>query len=245
MPDKSANGYRALTLIYPSATYPQLSSSVDNPISLYCSPWPKPLFCDHLLDKDDTMTVSTFILLGLLILLAGYAVTLYNNLLALKHRVTQAWSNIDVLLKQRHDELPKLVETCKQYMQYEQETLEKVINARSMVSNAAQNQDLGALGVAETALRSGLGRLFALAEDYPELRANQSFQNLQSRISDLENSIADRRELYNDVVNLNNIRIEQVPDVFIANFFKFGAYELLEFAEEETADVDIKELFGS
>ena len=191
------------------------------------------------------MTVSSFILLGLLILLAGYAVTLYNNLVALKHRVVQAWSNIDVLLKQRHDELPKLVETCKQYMQYEQETLEKVINARSMVSNAAQNQDLGALGVAETALRSGLGRLFALAEDYPELRANQSFQNLQSRISDLENSIADRRELYNDVVNLNNIRIEQVPDVFIAKFFKFGAYELLEFAEEETADVDIKELFGS
>jgi LemA protein len=191
------------------------------------------------------MTVFAFILLGLLILLAGYAVTLYNNLVALKHRVTQAWSNIDVLLKQRHDELPKLVETCKQYMQYEQETLEKVINARSMVSNAAQNQDLGALGVAETALRSGLGRLFALAEDYPELRANQSFQNLQSRISDLENSIADRRELYNDVVNLNNIRIEQVPDVFIANFFKFGAHELLEFAEEETADVDIKELFGS
>ncbi|MEH6466156.1 MAG: LemA family protein [Porticoccus sp.] len=191
------------------------------------------------------MTVSSFILLGLLILLAGYAITLYNNLVALKHRVVQAWSNIDVLLKQRHDELPKLVETCKQYMQYEQGTLEKVINARSMVSNAAQNQDLGALGVAETALRSGLGRLFALAEDYPELRANQSFQNLQSRISDLENSIADRRELYNDVVNLNNIRIEQVPDVFIANFFKFGAYELLEFAEEEIADVDIKELFGS
>ena len=191
------------------------------------------------------MTISTFILLGLVVLLAGYGITLYNNLVALKHRTTQAWSNIDVLLKQRHDELPKLVETCKQYMQYEQEILQKVINARSMVSNAAQNQDLGALGVAETALRSGLGRLFALAEDYPELRANQSFQNLQTRISDLENSIADRRELYNDVVNMNNIRIEQIPDVFIANFFKFGAYELLEFAEEETADVDIKGLFDS
>jgi len=191
------------------------------------------------------MTISTFILLGLVVLLAGYGITLYNNLVALKHRATQAWSNIDVLLKQRHDELPKLVETCKQYMQYEQETLQKIINARSMVSNAAQNQDLGALGVAETALRSGLGRLFALAEDYPERRANQSFQNLQTRISDLENSIADRRELYNDVVNMNNIRIEQIPDVFIANFFKFGAYELLEFAEEETADVDIKGLFDS
>lgn len=191
------------------------------------------------------MTVFTFILLGFLVLLAGYAVTLYNNLVALKHRVTQAWSDIDVLLKQRHDELPKLVETCKQYMQYEQETLTKVINARSMVSNAAQNQDLGALGIAETTLRSSLAHLFALAEDYPELRANQSFQNSQSRISDLKNSIADRRELYNDAANLSNIRIEQVPDVFIANFFKFGAYELLEFAEEETADVDIKGLFGS
>ena len=84
------------------------------------------------------MTISTFILLGLVVLLAGYGITLYNNLVALKHRATQAWSNIDVLLKQRHDELPKLVETCKQYMQYEQETLQKVINARSMVSNAAQ-----------------------------------------------------------------------------------------------------------
>ncbi len=191
------------------------------------------------------MAVSTFILLGLLLLIAGYGITLYNNLVALKHRVAQAWSNIDVLLKQRHDELPKLVETCKEYMQYEQDTLQKVVNARSMVSNAAKNQDLGALGIAESALRSGLGRLFALAEDYPELRANQSFQNLQARISDLENSIADRRELYNDVVNLNNIRIEQVPDVFIANFFKFGAYELLEFTEEETADVSIKGLFHS
>ena len=191
------------------------------------------------------MTVFTFILLGLLVLLAGYAITLYSNLVALKHRVTQAWSNIDVLLKQRHDELPKLVETCKQYMQYEQEILTKVINARSMVSNAAQNQDLGALGVAETALRSDLGRLFALAEDYPELRANQSFQNLQSRIFDLKNSIADRRELYNDAAILNNIRIEQASNVFIANFFKFGAYELLEFADEETANVDIKELFRS
>ena len=191
------------------------------------------------------MDIFGYVILALIVAAVIYVIALYNRLVNLKHNATKAWSNIDVLLKQRHDELPKLIETCKQYMQYEQETLTKVINARSMVSNAAQNQDLGALGVAETALRSGLGRLFALAEDYPELRANQSFQNLQSRISDLENSIADRRELYNDVVNLNNIRIEQVPDVFIANFFKFGAYELLEFAEEETADVDIKELFGS
>ena len=191
------------------------------------------------------MQVSTFIIIGILILVGGYGVTLYNNLVALKHRVAQAWANIDVLLKQRHDELPKLVETCKQYMEYEQETLEKVISARNNVSTAAQSQDIEGLGIAETVLRGTLGRLFALAEDYPDLKANESFQHLQGRISDLENGIADRRELYNDSVNQNNIRIEQFPDVLIANFFKFVAYDLLEFSEEEKADVDIKGLFNS
>ncbi|TNE75927.1 MAG: LemA family protein [Gammaproteobacteria bacterium] len=191
------------------------------------------------------MNVFLFILLGLLVLLLGYGITLYNNLVALKHRVAQAWSNIEVLLKQRHEELPKLVATCKEYMQYEQETLERVINARNQVSSAAASGDLSALGIAESALRKGLGQLFALAENYPELKANESFRHLQSRITDLENGIADRRELYNDVVNQNNIRIEQFPDVLIANFFKFGPKELLEFSEEETADVDIKGLFQS
>ncbi|WP_461482813.1 LemA family protein [Porticoccus sp.] len=191
------------------------------------------------------MTVFVFIVLGLVVLLLGYGITLYNNLVALKHRVAQAWSNIDVLLKQRHEELPKLVTTCKEYMQYEQTTLERVINARNQVSNAAASGDLPALGVAETALRKGLGQLFALAENYPDLKANDSFRHLQARISELENGIADRRELYNDVVNQNNIRIEQFPDVLVANFFHFGARELLEFSEEETADVDIARLFQS
>jgi len=191
------------------------------------------------------MQVSTFIIIGLLVLIGGYGVTLYNNLVALKHRVAQAWANIDVLLKQRHDELPKLVETCKQYMGYEQETLEKVISARNNVSAAAQSQDIEGLGIAETVLRGTLGKLFALAEDYPDLKANESFQHLQARISELENGIADRRELYNDSVNQNNIRIEQFPDILIANFFKFGAHDLLEFSDEEKADVDIKGLFNS
>ncbi|MCL4124250.1 UNVERIFIED_CONTAM: hypothetical protein GTU68_014710 [Idotea baltica] len=191
------------------------------------------------------MQTSTFIIIGILVLAGGYGVTIYNNLVALKHRVAQAWANIDVLLKQRHDELPKLVETCKQYMGYEQETLEKVISARNNVSTAAQSQDMEGLGIAETVLRGTLGRLFALAEDYPDLKANESFQHLQARISDLENGIADRRELYNDSVNQNNIRIEQFPDVIVANFFKFKAHDLLEFSEEEKADVDIKGLFDS
>lgn len=186
-------------------------------------------------------------LVGLLIaaiLVLAWGVSLYNALVRLKHSVTKAWSNIDVLLKQRHDELPKLVETCKQYMQHERQTLEEVISARNAVSNAREQHDIGALGTAETGLRLGLGKLFALAENYPELKANESFQFLQQRISGLENGIADRRELYNEAVNLNNVRIEQFPDVLIARYFNFVAAELLRFSDAEKADVDIKSLFG-
>ncbi|MAT49962.1 MAG: LemA family protein [Porticoccaceae bacterium] len=191
------------------------------------------------------MGISGFIILGLLVLAAGYGVVIYNSLVALKHRVAKAWSNIDVLLKQRHDELPKLVETCKQYMGYEQDTLTRVIDARSQVASAREAQDINALGEAETRLRAGLGQLFALAENYPELKANEAFQHLQSRISDLENGIADRRELYNDAVNLNNIRIEQFPDLLVARPLGFKAFELLEFADEELANPDLKALFRS
>jgi len=184
---------------------------------------------------------------GLLVaalLLLAWGVGLYNALVRLKHNVSKAWSNIDVLLKQRHDELPKLVETCKQYMQHERQTLDEVISARNAVSNAREQHDMGALGNAETGLRLGLDKLFALAENYPELKANESFQFLQQRISGLENGIADRRELYNAAVNLNNVRIEQFPDVLIARYFKFTAAELLRFTDAEKTDVDIKSLFG-
>ncbi len=184
------------------------------------------------------------VLLVLCLLLAGYAVLIYNGLVRLKHGVSKAWSNIDVLLRQRHDELPKLVETCRQYMQHERGTLESVIRARSAVSSAREKGDIGGLGAAESMLRSGLGQLFALAESYPELKANESFQFLQQRITGLENGIADRRELYNEAVNLNNVRIEQFPDVLIAGMFGFKAAELLQFSAEEKADVDLKRLFG-
>jgi LemA protein len=190
------------------------------------------------------MDVGTFIFWGVIAVLVVYAITLYNNLVSLKHGVSKAWSNIEVLLKQRHDELPKLVETCKQYMGYEQETLEKVMQARNAVYTAGQSHDLAALGIAESQLRMGMGQLFAVAENYPDLKANDSFQHLQSRISDLANAIADRREFYNEAVNNNNVRIEQFPDVIIARFMNFKAADLLEFSEEETADVNIKELFG-
>lgn len=180
---------------------------------------------------------------GLVVLLV-YAITLYNQLVSVKHGVTQAWSNIDVLLRQRHEELPKLVEACRQYMQYEQATLERVISARNAVGQTRDRSDIRSLGEAETALRSGLGQLFALAENYPQLQANSSFQHLQQRISGLETGIADRRELYNAAVNINNVRIEQFPDVLIARLFNFREAELLRFSEAEKADVNLRQLFS-
>lgn len=189
------------------------------------------------------MDIASIIFWAAVVILAIYVVSIYNHLVRLKHNVSKAWSNIDVLLKQRHDEIPKLVETCKQYMKYEQDTLEKVMQARSQVAEARQNQDVPSLGAAEGALRLGLGQLFALAEDYPELRANETFQHLQSRISSLENTIADRREFYNESVNINNIGIEQFPDLIVARLFGFGPRDLLEFEASEIADVSVKQLF--
>lgn len=191
------------------------------------------------------MGLTALVMLAVVIVLMLYFIFIYNGLVNLKHSVSKAWSNIDVLLKQRHDELPKLVEVCKEYMQYERDTLEKVIRARSAVMDARTAGNVGALGQAESQLRLGLGNLFALAENYPELKANQNFQQLQSRISQLENSIADRREVYNESVNLNNVRIEQFPDVMVARMFVFKAFDLLKFSEEEKQDVNIKSLFAS
>jgi len=190
------------------------------------------------------MEISSIVVIGVFVVAAIYLVVIYNNLVSLKHGVSKAWSNIEVLLKQRHDELPKLVEVCRQYMGYEQETLERVMQARSQVASAQQAHDVKGLGAAEGMLRMGLGQLFAVAEDYPELKANENFRHLQQRISGLENAIADRREYYNESVNRNNVRIEQFPDVIVARVFGFGPFELLQFDAAETADVDIKALFG-
>jgi LemA protein len=190
------------------------------------------------------MGVAAFIVIGALVVLVVYGIAVYNGLISVKHNVDKAWANIDVLLKQRHDELPKLVETCKQYMKYEQETLEKIIKARQSVATASNAGDMKALGTAETALRASLGQLFALAEAYPDLKANDTFRHLQGRISELENGIADRREFYNDSVNINNVRIEQFPDVLLAGIARARTRDLLEFAEEEKKDVDMKALFS-
>ena len=190
------------------------------------------------------MWVMLLLFFALVVVALAYFVRIYNGLVALRANVQKAWSNIDVLLTQRHDELPKLVETCKRYMAYEQETLERVMQARAAVFKAQGAHDVASLGTAEGQLRQGLGRLFAVAENYPELKADQGFGHLRNRISELEEGIADRRELYNEAVNINNVRIEQFPDSIIAGMFRFGEKPLLEFASGEKADVDMKALFS-
>ena len=191
------------------------------------------------------MSLFLIVLLAIALVVVIYGVMIYNALVQAKHNVSKAWANIDVLLKQRHDELPKLVETCKQYKEFEQSTLDKVISARSRVHEARQRQDMGALGQAEGALRLGLGSIFAVAEAYPELKANENFQALMARITGLENSIADRREFYNESVNVYNVRIEQFPDATIAGMFNHRSRDLLEFTAEEKRDVDLKQLFAA
>lgn len=178
-------------------------------------------------------------LLLILILVIGYIVTIYNGLVRIRNEVKLAWANIDVLLAQRHDELPKLIDVCKRYMQHERQTLERVTQARSQVDSARQSGDVRSVSAAEGVLRSGLANLYAVAERYPELEADTLFRNLAARISALETAIADRREIYNDAANTQNVRIETFPDSMVAGMFSFSPARLLKLDAAQTADVDV------
>ncbi|TVP86078.1 MAG: LemA family protein [Thioalkalivibrio sp.] len=191
------------------------------------------------------MGLGSIVLLVILLIAALYSVVIYNALVAVKHAVAQSWANIDVLLKQRNDELPKLVAVAREYMTYEQQTLDRVTQARTRAESAQRTGDMAALGAAEGELRLGLGQLFAVAEAYPELRANEVFNQLARRISGLESAIADRREFYNAAVNRNNVRIEQFPDIVVARALGFKSFDLLEFDATELQDVDVGALFRS
>jgi LemA protein len=175
-------------------------------------------------------TVLVFAIAGIIV----YAVGLYNNLVRLSKNIDKAWSNIDVVLKQRHDELPKLVDVCNSYMKHERETLEGVANARSAYS---RSRGVDEKAQAENQITQALGKLFAVAEQYPDLKANQDFLSVQQRISALENTIADRREFYNESVTLYNIRIEQVPAVWVAQQIGYRARPLLTVASSDREDV--------
>ena len=187
--------------------------------------------------------MTLLILLAIVVVLGFFVVGVYNGLVKSRNEVKNAWSSIDVQLKRRHDLIPNLVETVKGYASHERGTLDAVIKARQQAVSFSGGVEERAK--VENMLTQSLRSLFAVAEAYPDLKANTQFLHLQERITELENSIADRREYYNESVNLNNVRIEQFPDVLIARQFSFGAFDLLEFGAEEKADVNIKELFGS
>ena len=184
---------------------------------------------------NGTLLVGLVLVFGIVGILV-YAVGIYNTLVRLSNNIDKAWSNIDVILKQRHDELPKLVQVCNSYMTHERETLESVTNARSAYSRSTSVDEKAK---AENQLTRALGRLFAVAEQYPDLKANQEFLNVQQRISSLESTIADRREFYNDSVNLYNIRIEQIPAVWVAQQVGYRARPLLAVAQSDRQDVEL------
>ena len=167
----------------------------------------------------------------------GYFLSLYNGLVETKNNVGRAWANVDVLLKQRHDELPKLVKTCETYMQHERAVFDKLSEARAALQGA---RSVGERAQAEGMIGRALGSIMAVAENYPDLKADQGFRALQQRISELENQIADRREFYNDVVTLFNTRLEQIPDSWVAQGMQLQHAELLKVSEQDREDPRIE-----
>jgi LemA protein len=171
------------------------------------------------------------------VVLLAMAVMVYNSLVHLRNQVDRAWANIDVILKQRHDELPNLISVCEQFAQYERATIDRLVEARKHYGAATTlNQKVAAAAEVSGALRG----ILAIGEAYPELKSSDQFVHLQTRISGLESQIADRRELFNETVTNYNTRIRQIPDVFFAGMLGYQNLELFKVAEEERRAPSVK-----
>jgi LemA protein len=178
-------------------------------------------------------TAAGLMIVGVL----AYIIILYNELVRLRNDNDRAWANIDVLLKQRHDEVPNLVACVKGYMEHERQTLEAVTRARAASMSAAS---IPQKAQADLFLTGALRSLFAVAEKYPDLKANQNFLALQNRISELEERIADRREFFNDDVNTYNTRIGQIPELFLAGMMSLQPRQLFQVNEQDRKQVEFK-----
>ena len=190
--------------------------------------------------------MGMWIFLGVIVVLVIWAVSIYNRLVQLRNRFKNAFAQIDVQLKRRYDLIPNLVETAKGYLKHERETLEAVIKARNQAvaaanaagANPGNPAAMQGLSQAEGALTGMLGRLFALSEAYPDLKANQNMLSIQEELSSTENKVAFSRQAFNDSVMEYNTKRESFPDTIFAGMFGFGAAELLqatESAEERKA----------
>nr|WP_291888299.1 LemA family protein [Chryseobacterium sp.] len=179
----------------------------------------------------------TLIIIGIIAIFLLYAVSIYNRLIKLKNLVQEAWSSIDVMLKKRHDLIPNLVETVKGYATHERETLESVTRARNQAVGA---NSLEAKEAAEKNLNQAMMNLFAVAEQYPDLKANANFQQLQAELTSIENDIEKSRRYYNGTARENNTLVESFPSNIVANMFKFekvSYFELDNIAEREVPTV--------
>ena len=178
------------------------------------------------------MSTTGWIVIAVIVGVALWAVGVYNSLVALGQRVSQAFADIDVQLRQRHDLIPNLVETVKGYATHERGTLEAVVQARTAAVNA-KGQD--AKGAAETQLSGALGKLFALAEAYPDLKANTNFKQLQSELSDIENKLAAARQFFNNAVSEYNARIQQLPAALFAASLGFTPRTFFDLGDDRKA----------
>jgi len=178
-----------------------------------------------------------FVLLALFVLALFYIVSIFNGLISLRNNIDKAWANIDVLLKQRTDLIPNLVETVKGYMKYEKATLENITRLRTSMMNASTPAEKAK---ASDAISAGLKSIFAVAEGYPDLKASANFLELQKQLAAIENQIADRREFYNDSVVLYNTRIKSMPDMIFASILGMKDKEYFKASEDEKKAVKVK-----
>ncbi|MBW2981786.1 LemA family protein [Candidatus Woesearchaeota archaeon] len=188
------------------------------------------------------MAIGVLAIIGLVVLfvvaiIIGSIIAMYNGLIRLKNNIEKAWANINVLLKQRADELPKLINTVKGYIKHEKEILTELTKSRTAFLNAKTVQEKAK---ADNMMSSALKSLFAVAENYPNLKANENFLQLQTRISGLENELSDRREFYNDSVNTYNIRIQSFPHMFMAKMMNYQQKEMFKVTEAEKKDIEVK-----
>jgi LemA protein len=182
-------------------------------------------------------TVITWIIIGVIVLFVLWIMMIYNGLVAMRQRVNQAFSDIDVQTKQRHDLIPNLVETVKGYAGHERGTLEAVVQARN-AAVTAQAGGVAAQAAAENALSGALRQLFALSESYPDLKASQNFQQLQSELSDLENKIAAARRFFNNAVQEYNTGIQQFPAVLLAGSLGFAQKDFYDVGVEQRKELE-------
>lgn len=181
--------------------------------------------------------IGIYIAIGVVVLLVLYVIATYNKLITLRNRVNDQWSQIDIELKRRFDLIPNLVNTVKGYAKHEEETLERVIKARNTyLSSGTREQAMEA----DSELSSAINKLFALSEAYPDLKANESFLDLQAQLKDTEEKISFARKFYNDTALLLNNKIDLFPSNIVASLFKFSKVEFFKASEAERENVKVE-----